>query len=265
MRALQGNHFVAGHRGGVSAHWRRAGVAAAALALPLAASGISAAPASAAGGYTVTRTIPVGSGPSGVAVDTAARTAYVTNFSSPVSAAAPSGDPAFILQALGLTVMTNDGYIAAQGAAAAVQTATALFAGAGDLAVYSGDNETGTGTIALAVDPPAGADYAELQVNDAPIASVQDDYTDPFGIYNDSGDRIAVVPAETEENTGSPGDTRQDSAVTPDASGAGDAAVGSPGVVSGNNIQVPIRVPVNVCGNSIDVIGLLDPDSGNTC
>ena len=80
MRALWGNHIIAGHRGGVSA--RRTGVAAAALALPLAASGIAAAPASAAGGYRVTRTIPVGSGPYGVGVDPAARTVYVTNYLS---------------------------------------------------------------------------------------------------------------------------------------------------------------------------------------
>ena len=78
MRALRGNH-IAGHRGGVSVRWRRAGVAAATLALPLAASGIAAAPASAAGGYKVTHTTPVGSGPSGVAVDHTARTAYVAN------------------------------------------------------------------------------------------------------------------------------------------------------------------------------------------
>ncbi|MCF3100712.1 chaplin [Streptomyces roseoverticillatus] len=43
------------------------------------------------------------------------------------------------------------------------------------------------------------------------------------------------------------------------------AAVGSPGVVSGNVIQVPVHVPVNVCGNSINVVGLLNPTFGNTC
>jgi hypothetical protein len=43
------------------------------------------------------------------------------------------------------------------------------------------------------------------------------------------------------------------------------AAVGSPGVLSGNVVQVPVHVPVNVCGNSIDVIGLLNPAFGNTC
>lgn len=42
-------------------------------------------------------------------------------------------------------------------------------------------------------------------------------------------------------------------------------AVGSPGVLSGNILQVPVHVPVNVCGNSISVIGLLNPAFGNTC
>lgn len=48
-------------------------------------------------------------------------------------------------------------------------------------------------------------------------------------------------------------------------SNAGGAAVGSPGVLSGNVIQVPVHVPVNVCGNTINVIGLLNPAFGNTC
>ncbi|MFD9330227.1 chaplin [Streptomyces sp. NPDC060065] len=43
------------------------------------------------------------------------------------------------------------------------------------------------------------------------------------------------------------------------------AAIGSPGVLSGNVIQVPIHVPINVCGNSINVIALLNPAFGNTC
>ncbi|MEV4995972.1 chaplin [Streptomyces niveus] len=48
-------------------------------------------------------------------------------------------------------------------------------------------------------------------------------------------------------------------------SGAQGAAVGSPGVISGNVVQVPVHIPVNVCGNTIDVIGLLNPAFGNTC
>ena len=48
-------------------------------------------------------------------------------------------------------------------------------------------------------------------------------------------------------------------------SGAQGAAVHSPGVVSGNVIQVPIHIPVNACGNTVSVIGLLNPAFGNTC
>ncbi|WP_030720343.1 MULTISPECIES: chaplin ChpH [unclassified Streptomyces] len=47
--------------------------------------------------------------------------------------------------------------------------------------------------------------------------------------------------------------------------GAQGAAIGSPGVLSGNVVQVPVHIPVNVCGNSVSVIGLLNPAFGNTC
>ncbi|WP_406150435.1 chaplin ChpH [Streptomyces sp. NBC_01012] len=48
-------------------------------------------------------------------------------------------------------------------------------------------------------------------------------------------------------------------------SGAQGAAIGSPGVLSGNVVQVPVHVPVNLCGNTVSVIGLLNPAFGNTC
>lgn len=47
--------------------------------------------------------------------------------------------------------------------------------------------------------------------------------------------------------------------------GAAGAANNSPGVISGNTIQVPINVPINLCGNTINVIGLLNPAAGNIC
>ncbi|WP_225821423.1 chaplin [Streptomyces naphthomycinicus] len=42
-------------------------------------------------------------------------------------------------------------------------------------------------------------------------------------------------------------------------------AAGSPGVISGNTIAVPVHLPINLCGNTIDVVGLLNPAFGNTC
>ncbi|WP_411151424.1 chaplin ChpH [Streptomyces sp. A30] len=48
-------------------------------------------------------------------------------------------------------------------------------------------------------------------------------------------------------------------------SGAQGAAMHSPGVLSGNVVQVPVHIPVNACGNTVSVIGLLNPAFGNTC
>ncbi|MFD7592197.1 chaplin [Kitasatospora sp. NPDC059812] len=49
------------------------------------------------------------------------------------------------------------------------------------------------------------------------------------------------------------------------SSGAEGVAAGSPGVVSGNQVQIPVHIPINLCGNSINVVGLLNPAFGNTC
>ncbi|CAL9318397.1 chaplin [Streptomyces sp. SudanB182_2057] len=48
-------------------------------------------------------------------------------------------------------------------------------------------------------------------------------------------------------------------------SGAGGAAGNSPGVLSGNTVQAPVHAPVNICGNTVNVVGLLNPSVGNKC
>ncbi|MEV6198276.1 chaplin [Streptomyces sp. NPDC051920] len=48
-----------------------------------------------------------------------------------------------------------------------------------------------------------------------------------------------------------------------DGASAAGKAVGSPGVVSGNLVQAPVDVPVNVVGNSVNIIGALNPAFGN--
>ncbi|WP_030324679.1 chaplin [Streptomyces sp. NRRL B-3229] len=48
-------------------------------------------------------------------------------------------------------------------------------------------------------------------------------------------------------------------------SAADGSAAGSPGLVSGNVAQLPVHVPVNVCGNTVNVVGLLNPTAGNSC
>lgn len=48
------------------------------------------------------------------------------------------------------------------------------------------------------------------------------------------------------------------------ASGQGDAT-GSPGVLSGDSVEIPVHAPVNVCGNTVDPLALLNPAFGNSC
>ncbi|KIZ18867.1 hypothetical protein SNA_06310 [Streptomyces natalensis ATCC 27448] len=48
-------------------------------------------------------------------------------------------------------------------------------------------------------------------------------------------------------------------------SGAKGAAIGSPGVVSGNVLQVPVHIPINVCGNTVGFVGALNAAFHNTC
>ncbi|MFJ5262962.1 chaplin [Streptomyces sp. NPDC088387] len=48
-------------------------------------------------------------------------------------------------------------------------------------------------------------------------------------------------------------------------SGAQGSASGSPGVLSGNSVQAPVHAPVNVCGNTVNVVGVLNPSVGNAC
>ncbi|MFE7562373.1 chaplin [Kitasatospora sp. NPDC057500] len=49
------------------------------------------------------------------------------------------------------------------------------------------------------------------------------------------------------------------------SAGAEGVAAGSPGVISGNQLQIPVHVPINLCGNTINIIALLNPAFGNTC
>ena len=49
-----------------------------------------------------------------------------------------------------------------------------------------------------------------------------------------------------------------------DGAHAGGSTSNSPGIASGNLVQVPVHVPVNVAGNTVNVIGLLNPAFGNT-
>jgi hypothetical protein len=96
MRASRRHHARVGHRGRTSARRRAAAVAAVGAVVAAATLSLTAGalPASAAGGYTVTATIPVGADPEGVAVDPAAGTVYVANSGAGTVSVSGPGRPA---------------------------------------------------------------------------------------------------------------------------------------------------------------------------
>jgi hypothetical protein len=48
-------------------------------------------------------------------------------------------------------------------------------------------------------------------------------------------------------------------------SAADGTATNSPGLLSGNGVQLPVHLPVDACGNTVNVVGLLNPATGNAC
>ncbi|GAA2630808.1 LAXTG-anchored chaplin ChpB [Streptomyces spororaveus] len=46
---------------------------------------------------------------------------------------------------------------------------------------------------------------------------------------------------------------------------AGGRAERSPGLLSGNLVQLPVNIPVNACGNTVSVVGVLNSAAGNRC
>jgi hypothetical protein len=64
--------------------------------------------------------------------------------------------------------------------------------------------------------------------------------------------------------TGGAGFAHADSSGTA-AGDAGTTTAGSPGILSGNTIQLPVDIPINVCGVTANVLGALDPAAGNHC
>jgi hypothetical protein len=83
----------------------------------------------------------------------------------------------------------------------------------------------------------------------------------PQGRAGDSGHGAQAGDTSATDRHGEPGTGRHRAG----GAGAEGVAQGSPGILSGNTIQAPVSVPVNICGNSVSVIGLLNPTFGNSC
>lgn len=79
---------------------------------------------------------------------------------------------------------------------------------------------------------------------------------------------LAVTGGYANADTGAQGggaESRHSADDHSDGATADSSAHGSPGVLSGNSVNIPVEAPVNVCGNSVDVGALLNAVSGNSC
>src|SRR5689334_23298031 len=114
----------------------------------------------------------------------------------------------------------------------------------------------------------------------APVNACGND-VDVVGVFNETGDNTCVNGShtsdshtsdrgsrdETSHGDSSYGESSYGDSSYGDSGGARTtgAAKGSPGLLSGNHVQVPLHLPVNACGNSVDVISLFDDAYGTTC
>ncbi|MET7787875.1 chaplin [Streptomyces sp900116325] len=115
----------------------------------------------------------------------------------------------------------------------------------------------GNGTVSAAAGGSsvalAGGDLAADQTSCTVTANVT---ADEAGTYVNGPDGITTVGLNLPDPA----------TLTVEAKGSAvGTATGSPGLLSGNVVQAPVDIPVNVCGNTVNVIGVLNPAAGNAC
>jgi len=176
-----------------------------------------AAPASAAGGYTVTATIEVGGGPDGVAVDPAVHTAYVTNIdddtvsvideaSSAVTGTIGVGGGPFAVAvdpAVHTAYVTNGGngtVSVIDETTGAVTSTIAVGAGPDGVAVDSAAHTAyvangGAGTVSV-IDETTGAVTATIAVGSGPAGVAVDSAAHTAYVTNLAG-TVSVIDETT--------------------------------------------------------------------
>ncbi|WP_351232138.1 chaplin [Streptomyces sp. NPDC002133] len=122
----------------------------------------------------------------------------------------------------------------------------------------------GNGTVSAAAGGSsvalAGGDLAADQTSCTVTVNVT---ADEAGTYVNGPEAITTVGL----NPPAPATltVEEEASEVPDGAWAVGTATGSPGLLSGNVVQAPVDIPVNVCGNTVNVIGVLNPAAGNAC
>lgn len=152
-------------------------------------------------------------------------------------------------------------------------TAIGAFNGAFDDSCVNGSPASGSGSSASAHGDSSGAHAVGgteglpdvLSGNDvrAPVdapVNLCGNTVNVAGVGNEASDNVCVNTSHGHSTTS--GDSSYGESSYGDSS-HGDS--GSPDVLYGNQVRVPVHVPVNVCGNTLDVLSLFNDAYGNTC
>ena len=87
----------------------------------------------------------------------------------------------------------------------------------------------------------------------------------PVNVCGDTVNVVGLKNAALDNHCANGGSANSGGATHSGGATAHGGTSGSPGVLSGNNVQIPIDVPVNVCGDTVNVVGLKNVASGNHC
>jgi hypothetical protein len=161
-----------------------------------------------------------------------------------------------------LTVAAASSILAATGGYASADTGSEAGT-SGSPGLLSGDSVTAP------VDVPVNACGNSVGV----AAAANGAFGNTCGNHSQSSGRHAA-PAADQAGQGSGQGSGQDDATGAlsegsgmygEGSGAQSGVQGSPGVLSGNSLDIPVHAPVNVCGNTVDPLALLNTAMGNSC
>ncbi|UJB41209.1 chaplin [Streptomyces sp. A1-5] len=139
-----------------------------------------------------------------------------------------------------------------------------MAAAGGALAMAAGYAHADSAAVGGAANSPGVGSGNVIQAPiDAPI-NVCGNTVNVVGALNPSFGNHCANGSDGRHGHGPGGKHRRTPGGHGGASATGGAAH-SPGVGSGNVIQAPIDAPINVCGNSVDVVGAMNPSFGNDC
>ncbi|MFD5570839.1 chaplin [Streptomyces cadmiisoli] len=156
----------------------------------------------------------------------------------------------------------------------------AAAAATGILSLYGSAALADTNATGVAEDSPGVLSGTSVQVPVKVPLNVCGNTVNALAALNDSfgnacGNVASAAPTASSSGTSSTGtssgSTSGTSTGTSSTSGdtSGTRAVGvtegSPGLLSGNNVQVPVDLGANVCGNSVDVGAVFNEANSNGC